>query len=147
MVRWLSTLFFKFLWMDECFLFTPSIVFEYVKLYVWTLFIMSISCVDVWFVHLRNHFIPSWVYRWISFYITKWSSSTNDVSKMVPNKLSSMHWISVMARFVYGFIFHNFYPSKVWTVGLWCLLFVHVLDNELVISTISIHPWALTNVP
>ena len=54
--------------------------------------------------------------------LTKWSSSTNDVSRMIPSKLSSIHWTVVMVRFVYGFVFHNLYSSKVWTIGLWLFL-------------------------
>ena len=58
--------------------------------------------------------------------LAKWSSSTNDVSRMIPSKLSSMHRTVVMVSFVYGLIFHNLYLSKVWTIGLWLCL---------------IHPW------
>ena len=46
----------------------------------------------------------------------------NDVSRMIPSKLSSIHWTVVMVRFVYGFVFHNLYSSKVWTIGLWLFL-------------------------
>ena len=51
--------------------------------------------------------------------LAKWSSSTNDVNRMIPSKLSSMHRIVVMVRFVYGLVFHNLYSFKVWTIGLW----------------------------
>ena len=56
--------------------------------------------------------------------LAKWSSSTNDVSKMIPSNLLSMHWIVVMVRFVYGFVFHNLHPSMVWTMGLWFTSFI-----------------------
>ena len=42
----------------------------------------------------------------------------NDVSRMIPSKLSSMHKTVVMVSFVYGLVFHNLYSSKVWTIGL-----------------------------
>ena len=47
----------------------------------------------------------------------------NDVSRMIPSKLSSMHRTVVMVSFVYGLAFHNLYPSKIWTIGLG-LLFI-----------------------
>ena len=43
---------------------------------------------------------------------------------MVPSNLLSMHWIVVMVRFVYGFVFHNLHPSMVWTMGLWFTSFI-----------------------
>ena len=55
--------------------------------------------------------------------LAKWSSSTNNVSRVIPIKLSSIHRIVVIVRFVYGFALHNLFPSKVWTIGLW-LLFI-----------------------
>ena len=42
----------------------------------------------------------------------------NDVSRMIPSKLSSMQKTVVMVSFVYGLVFHNLYSSKVWTIGL-----------------------------
>ena len=35
------------------------------------IYIVHIISMTVWFVHLGNHFISSWVYGWISYYITK----------------------------------------------------------------------------
>ena len=73
--------------------------------------------------------------------LAKWSSSMNDVSRMIPSKLSSIHWTVVMVRFVYGFVFHNLYSSKVWTIDLWLFLIRPCIGREFVIGTISIRPW------
>ena len=35
------------------------------------IYTVHITSVGAWFVHLGNHFSSSWVYGWISFYITK----------------------------------------------------------------------------
>ena len=35
------------------------------------IYIVHIISMAVWFVHLGNHFTSSWVYGWISYYITK----------------------------------------------------------------------------
>ena len=70
--------------------------------------------------------------------LTKWSSSTNNVNRLIPIKLSSIHRIVVMVRFVYRFALHNLFSSKVWTIGLW-LLFIRPCFG--LIGTTSIRPW------
>ena len=100
----------------------------------------------VWFVHLGNQFASSWVYGWVSYYITEieqiesfsyqvqfvyeWRSSwlafirySNlgtiifPSDKTVPSNFSSMHWIVMLVRFVYGLVLlHNLCSSMFWTI-------------------------------
>ena len=90
------------------------------------------------------------VYKWRSFWLNFYplfefgDDHVCALSKMVPNNLSSMHWIVVLVRFVYGFVFYTTFIRPRfgrWVCDLHNLLFVHVLDDEFVIDTILIRPW------
>ena len=90
---------------------------------------VHVPCVDVWFIHSVKHFTRL---KYVGeFLLTSPKQSEmnilcslsgahlmNDVSRMIPSKLSSMHRTVVMVSFVYGLVFHNLYSSKVWTIGL-----------------------------
>ena len=129
--------FFEFYekWMLSIFIF--HYVWICLRLYIWTLFTSSIS--PLWACGsstLEITFSSSWVYEWISFYITKikwilhacllelvceWRSfwlsfyslfkhgddHVRALNKIVPNNFSSKRWIVVLVWFVHGFVLYT----------------------------------------
>ena len=82
-------------------IFTFHYVWIRLKLNIWILFTLSIIFMAVWFVHLGNHFISSWVYEWISYYITK--IEQNESFRFAINYRPFMndtpfHWLYLLSR-------------------------------------------------
>ena len=65
-----------------------------------------------WILHVRHQveLVYEWRSSWLALFIIQiWDDHLCALSKIVPNNCSSMHWIVMLVRFVYGLVLYTIF--------------------------------------